>query len=307
MLRFIFFTFLSVASARPSNNRSSTQNYKTSSAGSIKSLKGDGGKPFDGNAEKLSQPLPIDTWAGKKILYVYAHIDDMEGCSAGLVSQITNTSEVYLLILTNGDKGCGNPELCGNSSNAELASIRQSEQIKSAEVLGIPTENILFMDYEDCFLSNYPSQDLHKNIVSTIRRIQPDVVFTWDLTPYLNLIPHEGWGDIGYHPDHQTSGKLTLDSVWLAQEQRVWSHIGHAWRVPELYFFAFTPTRIPDFYVDVTGEAFEKKNQACLEMHSQYSDSTDVATFLDFLGGQVAELVGLPEGRKAEGYNYVLW
>lgn len=286
---------------------SQTSKLGVNSAANLKPLQKRDGSTVDETVENHAQPFPPSKWTGKKILFVYAHIDDMEGCCAGLVSQISNISEVHLLILTNGDKGCGNAELCGNSSNAELAYIRQSEQFASAGVLGIPTKNVLFLDYEDCFLSNYPSQELQRHIVTTIRSIQPDVIFTWDPAPYLNLIPHEGWNDIGYHPDHQTSGQLTLDSVWLAQLQRAWSQLGLSWRVPELYFFAFTPTRTPDFFIDVTGEAFEKKTEAFLEMHSQYTESSEIVTFLDFVGSQVSALVGLPEGSRAEGYNYVLW
>ena len=257
-------------------------------------------KQIEESPVNFSKPLPYREWTGKKVLYVYAHIDDMEASSGGLNAEISKIVDVHLLILTNGDKGCGNQVLCGNSTNAALAAIRQTEQWNSALVLGIPKENIVFLAYEDCLLSTYPSQDVLQEIVAhIIRSIQPDVAITWDPQSYLQMTPSAGWDDMGYHPDHQKRGQLTLDSIWLAQLDRAWPHLGEAWRVSELYFWAFTPTRIPDYYFEVNEVLYDKKVKSFLAMHSQYTDENDVVTFLDFIGSQLAAHVGLSEGSKA--------
>ncbi len=259
--------------------------------------------------QKLPTTLPVDTWTGKRVLFIYAHIDDMEGSSAGLVSLLQGKAEVSLLILTNGDKGCGNVEICTNKTNADVAGIRQKEQLNSAQILGILAENVHFLSYEDCLLSTYQSAEVQQEIVGYIRKIQPHIVLTWDPTPYYDMIPSEGWEDVGYHPDHQTSGKLAVDSSWISHVDRLWPQLGAGWKIEQLYFFSFNPTKMPDFYVDVTGEPFQKKYEAFLEMKSQYTPGGEAAMdkFLVTWGTRVATQVGLPEGRVAEAFVYVLW
>lgn len=160
-----------------------------------------------------SSVLPFQDWAGKRLLFMHAHTDDMECASGGLIAQLKDVAEIFVVILTNGDKGCSNDAVCGNSTNEEIAAIRQTEQLNSAAILGIPKENVVFLPYEDCQLNSYPEQNVVRELVTNIRRIQPHIVFTWDPAPRFELIPSQGWGDIGYHPDHQTSGKRTLDAV----------------------------------------------------------------------------------------------
>lgn len=251
------------------------------------------------------EPLPYQSWAGKRVLFVYAHIDDMEASAGGLVSLISSQSEVSIAILTNGDKGCGNDALCGNTSNAELATMRQGEQYVSASLLGIEPEHIHFLDYEDCILSSYSATSIQQQITSLIRSIQPHIVITWDPTPYFDMIPSEGWGDMGYHPDHQLSGKITLDSIWSSHLSRLWPELGAAWKVEELYFWTFAPSKTPSFCVDVTGLPYQAKTAAFLAMKTQYTNPKDMTTFLDFMGRAAGTACGLDD--VAEAFTYVLW
>ena len=260
------------------------------------------------SSSATSSPLNYQKWSGQRVMFIYAHIDDMEASSGGLVALLKGIAEIYILVITNGDKGCGNTELCGNSTNSELTQIRQGEQYNSAAILGFPNENIIFLNYEDCLLDTYGTGEVEYVIVGYVRKYKPHVVITWDPVAKFDMVPSEGWDDMGYHPDHQTSGNLALNSVWNAQLSRLWPEQGY-WKISELYFWAFTPTKVPDFYVDVTGAPYETKTKSFLAMQSQYAynDSASMITFLDFMGNQSAALVGLPQGRKSEGYNYILW
>lgn len=256
-----------------------------------------------------SKPLPYENWTGKRVMFITAHIDDMEGTSAGLVALLDGKAEVSLVILTNSDKGCGNVEICTNKTAADVASIRQKEQINSAQILGIKQENINFLTYEDCLLNTYPSVQIEQELVGFIRNFQPHIVLAWDPQPYYELLPSEGWQDLGFHPDHQSSGKLALDAAWNAHLIRLWPQLGAGWRMEELYFFAFTPSKTPDFYVDVTGAPFDKKVSAFLEMKSQFTDeeAAEVELYYKLINSRVAKNAGLPLGTMAEAFNYILW
>ena len=259
-------------------------------------------------ASQPSIPLPVETWAGKTVMFIYAHIDDMEAASGGLVTRLHDIgATVHLLIMTNGDKGCSNDEICGNVSNSELVEIRKQEQYRSAEVLRIPLNNIYFLEYEDVILKTYSRSEISQKIVTLIRSVKPDVVMTWDPAPHFNMIPSEGWGDLGYHPDHQYSGELTVDAVWYASLDRLWPDLGEKWKVPETYTWAYNPEVVPSHYFDINGSPLLAKTEAFLQMRSQYSDPMQIKAMFLMLGLRMGQTCELPEKAVAEGYQYVLW
>ena len=233
----------------------------------------------------------------------------MEAASGGLVKILSDMGvEVSIVIMTNGDKGCSNPEVCDESTtNAELAEIRIQEQLNSGKILGISEENMHFLDYEDLLLKAYPRNEVSQKLVRLLRQFKPNVVMTWDVTSYFNMIPSEGWGDLGYHPDHQYSGELTLDAVWFSGEARLWPDLGAPWKPQFLYFWAYNPDVVPSHYVDITGAPHVAKTEAFLQMHSQYTDPAAMRAMLGMLGVQMQTTCNLPEGGLAEGYEYILW
>ena len=258
--------------------------------------------------QNVSAPLPIDSWKGQKIMFVYAHIDDMEAASGGLVYLLhALQAQVYIVVMTNGDKGCSNEEVCGTKTNQELADIRKQEQYKSGEILYIPKENMFFLDYEDCELKTYNRKEVNQKIVTIIRSIQPNVVMTWDSSPYFAMIPSDGWGDLGYHPDHQYAGELTVDSVWFASEGRMWPKLGSAWRPQQVYFWSYFPDITPSHCLDITGAPHAAKTSAFLQMTSQVTNATEMSGMLYSLGQIVNQNCKWAPGTMAEGYQYVLW
>lgn len=92
---------------------------------------------------------------------------------------------------------------------------------------------------------------------------------TWDTSTYFNMIPSEGWGDLGYHPDHQISGELTLEAIWFSHLIRMWLDLGPAWKPSYLYLWAYNPDIVPSHYLDITGNPHTAKTKAFLQMKSQ--------------------------------------
>jgi LmbE family N-acetylglucosaminyl deacetylase len=120
-------------------------------------------------------PLNVSNLAGKSVLFLSAHPDDIESCAGGLIQLLTKVSYV---IVTNGDKGCSN-SLCQNMSSAELAEERAKEQMAAALVLGVSTKNVHMLNYEDAMVLNTPRELIYSDLVAIVRRIQPDVIFSW--------------------------------------------------------------------------------------------------------------------------------
>lgn len=255
-----------------------------------------------------STPLPVESWVNYTVLFIYAHIDDMEAASGGLAKLLpTLKSTAHILVMTNGDKGCSNPDVCGSATNEELAEIRKQEQYESGKILGIPQEHMYFLGYEDLGLKMYPRIEVSKRIVNLIRSIQPNVIMTWDSTPYFSMTPSEGYGDLGYHPDHQYSGELTVDAIWLASNSRTWPELGTSWRTPQVYFWAYNPDIIPSHCLDITGGLHEAKTEAFLQMKSQYTNSSEIEDMFMQLGVLVSQTCQWSPGVLAEGYQFILW
>lgn len=254
--------------------------------------------------------LPVKSWEKQTVMFMYAHIDDAECLAGGLISQLTaQGSDVHLVIMTNGDKGCSNPDMCATLSREELIEQRQQEQYASAAVLSIPQENIHFLGYEDVQLKQANRTEVSEKLVGLVRNIQPSAVFCWDSTPHFNMLPNK-YGDLGYHPDHQYTGELTIDVIWMSKLDRLWPHLGQGFTVNSTYFWVTNPDYTPTHYVDISdGHALALKTRAMSMMKSQLGDNEHVQalSWMVALGVEVAANCDLPSGSVAEGYQYVLW
>ena len=70
----------------------------------------------------------------RPVLVVAPHPDDAEIGAGGTIAKwITEGRDVYYVLTTNGDKGTNDPDL----TSEDLAAIREQEQTRAAEVLGI--------------------------------------------------------------------------------------------------------------------------------------------------------------------------
>ncbi len=97
------------------------------------------------------------------ILVVGAHPDDVElGCGGTIAKHLDLGDKVFVLVMTNGDKGNHVPD--------------RSECITSLSVLGIPKENIFFGNFPDGFLTD--SQEIVNLIEDYIKRFNIVRVYT---------------------------------------------------------------------------------------------------------------------------------
>jgi LmbE family N-acetylglucosaminyl deacetylase len=79
-------------------------------------------------------PMRDTQFVRQRVLFAVAHPDDIEGLAGGLVLALRQQgTEVFYLIMTNGDKG----GMCYNSSNVffncskeALATLRRAEQVR---------------------------------------------------------------------------------------------------------------------------------------------------------------------------------
>jgi LmbE family N-acetylglucosaminyl deacetylase len=197
----------------------------------------------------------------ERAMVIVAHPDDAEFLAGGSVALwAQNSTAVTYVIVTNGDKGTDDPNL----TSEELAALREDEQRRAAEHLGVA--QVLFLGYPDSMLQ--PTLDVRRDLVRVIRQHRPNVVVTFDPTNrfiaanYLN------------HPDHRAAGDAALDAVFPAARDRLtfpelFTEEGLApHKVEELWMGA---AREPNHWVDIE-PVLQDKIEALRLHHSQLDD-----------------------------------
>lgn len=203
--------------------------------------------------------------AGKTVLAVGAHPDDLEfGCAGVVAKWVKEGATVYYLITTDGSKGSEDHTI----PHEEMVKIRHNEQEKAAKVLGV--NKVFFLDFIDGEFE--VSHETRKGIVKVIRQVKPDIVITWDPTYFYSAKQ----GRIN-HPDHRNTGEATLDAVFpFARNMRTYPELleedlkSHS--VKEVLLFNREKS---NFFVDIS-ETFEIKLEALSKHVSQFDNFEEV-------------------------------
>lgn len=189
------------------------------------------------------------------LMLVAPHPDDPEMGMGGTVACYTAAGKrVLYVICTNGDKGSSDP----NMTSETLIKIREAEQRKAAEMLGV--QEILFLGYPDQGLED--CTEFRKRLVRLIREYRPETVATTD--PYRRYI---------WHRDHRLCGVVTLDAVFPGARDRL--------AYPDLLAEGLMPHKVkeilcwgsedPNYSVDISA-TFRKKMAAVACHRSQFGN-----------------------------------
>jgi LmbE family N-acetylglucosaminyl deacetylase len=159
-----------------------------------------------------------------KLLAVLAHPDDESlGFGGTLAKYASEGVEVSLVTATRGQAGRhglhprGSPEHPGPDA---LGRIREAELRAAASTLGI--RDVALLDYQDQALDRADPREAIGQIVTHVRRIQPDVVLTF------------GQDGAYGHPDHIAICQLTTAAVVAAAHGNASAH-----QVSKLYYIAW--------------------------------------------------------------------
>ncbi len=193
----------------------------------------------------------------QRALVIGAHPDDNDiGCGGTLARLIRQGWDVTYIVCTNGNKGSHDPEI----SPYQLSEIREAEQLKAAEVLGV--QRVIFLRYNDGELE--PTLALRAEMALYIRHFKPHLVFS-----------HDPWRMYMLHPDHRAVGFAVIDGLVSARDHLYMpglSQIGlTVWRPHTLYLWS---AENPDHVEDIS-ETLEQKIAALREHHSQFDRLDD--------------------------------
>jgi len=181
-----------------------------------------------------AQPVQLEKLEGKTILLFTPHPDDDTFCCAGTLALLAKRhNNIHIFIYTNDDKGSYDPEM----TSERLARIRSAEEEESCRIIGIPKQNIHWLQFHDGMLEYANPKDLVEEVTKIIRTYRPDLVMSID----------PGSDYVRWHKtDHRMAANNTIDAIRAAEwhlyfpNQRL--HDGlEPWKVPMEAYFYVTP------------------------------------------------------------------
>jgi LmbE family N-acetylglucosaminyl deacetylase len=234
----------------------------------------------------------VDDSEVARILVIAAHPDDVDFGQAGTVATWTDAGiEVVYCIVTNGDAGGSDVSV----SRADMAVLRQTEQIAAAKCVGV--SDVRFLGYPDGRVE--ASLDLRRDLARVIRQVRPDRVTCPSPERNYARIPTS-------HPDHRAVGSAALDAVYPDAR--------NPFAFPELAADGLEPWTVhqvwisggpqPDRFVDIT-DTFDRKIAALRAHESQTGQMDNLADMLRGWLSRAAQMGGLAEGRLAEAFQTI--
>ena len=224
------------------------------------------------------------------LLLVLAHPDDESFLAAGTIARCVEAGvRVGLMCATRGQRG-KTSDLC---TIEELPQVREAELREAARVLGI--HELEFSPYQDQHLTEAPPDDMRRRVVRMVRRMRPQVVFTFD--------PHGS----NQHTDHVAISRFAMDGVAAAADGRWYPEEGEGWQVERVLWPAmlrvweleYMPERESypgvDYLIDVS--AYRDRKEAALRAHrTQWSGLSKL--FLAKPGGMSWEAFRVGAGSR---------
>ncbi len=196
-------------------------------------------------------------WVPQSAMTIFAHPDDMEFSCGGTLAKWSKAGcEITVVLCTSGNVGTHD----GHYTPDTLAAVREAEQHKACEVLGV--KHLEFLRHDDGRL--VADLTLRRELVGLIRRYKPEVVFCGDP----NLV---FWGPNRInHPDHRAAALAAIDAIFpCASMELLWPEEGPVHEVHGIYVRAFD---VLDTWIDVAS-TIELKIKALREHHSQLDDN----------------------------------
>jgi LmbE family N-acetylglucosaminyl deacetylase len=178
------------------------------------------------------------------LLAVFAHPDDEAFGTGGTIACYADSGvDVVLVCATRGEAGeISDPSF---ATPETLGQVREEELRCAAETMGV--KELIVLDYRDSGMADTPENDdprafinapanaVISNLVGIIRRVQPQIIVTFE--------PNGGYG----HPDHIAIHHHTVSAFHAAADPSYNPETGSPWQTKRMFY-----TAIPrSFFIDM--------------------------------------------------------
>lgn len=175
----------------------------------------------------------MTTWAGKSVIAVEAHPDDVELAVMGTLAKLANAgADVTICSITDGSRGGnGDPDATAD----QIAALRFQEATNAARVIGA---DFITLNAVDAYLTE--TLELRLQLVDILRSRKADTVFCPPPTDYQD--------------DHTVTSTMTAQSCHLVPVGLVQTDTAALSWTPALYYYdsLFGLDFEPDFWVDIS-------------------------------------------------------
>src|SRR6266566_8937822 len=251
--------------------------------------------------ESVQKPeVPVEKWTAKTIMLNGAHADD-DAMSHGTLAMLqAHGNQIYIVTLTTGNVGTQDPNL----SRTQLGQIRREEELAALAELGIPGGHYINLGYDDGLLEFEDRKAVVENLVRSIRKIRPDVLFAFDPGKR-----YQRW----HKSDHRAAAYLAADAaraaMWrLLFEGQIIQEGLREYMIPE-YLFYDSAKEDENMRIDI-GEFVEKRVSAGAKYVSQFGPGWNKykpqlsVVELKKMRDSVRAAIRMKDGRPIEGFRY---
>ncbi len=135
----------------------------------------------------------------KTTMILAAHPDDETlGCGGTIARKVKQGFKVIIVVLTRGEKLFQVMlDIQESPSPDEVANIRRAETTRAVGILGVPEENLVFLDFGDATLDQHKDAAV-KKVIALLEEYTPAELY------YLNENEH--------HPDHRASNQIAREA-----------------------------------------------------------------------------------------------
>lgn len=229
----------------------------------------------------------------KKVMFVYAHPDDAEMYSGGLIARLKSEGyDILHVKMTKGNKGSRQE----NYTEMELAKIRETEDEAGLEVLGLKSEDSINLDLGDGEVEN--NLKTIEKLVFQIRSFKPDIIVTHN--PEKVVIRDDAGELYLNHRDHRNTAITVVDAAYPYSRDNLF--------FPEQLKSGLTPHVVTEFlFVDSWGDPdlvqfdvtkfYDQKIKAIGSHKSQYGEEKAQGA-ADYFAPE-------KESRRYEQFRYV--
>lgn len=141
-----------------------------------------------------TQVDPVEFFPGK-LLIVAPHMDDELLACGGVMARLPEKEHIYVVYATDGMKS-PSPILPHDQISPDLGEVRRKESVEAVGLLGVPRENLAFLQLPEARLDSHIAALRHA-LLETIDSITPDCI----------LMPFR----FDRHPDHLAINQVLTD------------------------------------------------------------------------------------------------
>ncbi len=143
----------------------------------------------------------------ERVMVIFAHPDDAELYCGGTIARLTGSGKRVMSIkMTSGDRGSRQEKI----TQEELKRIRETEDKKSMEVLGIKKEDNIYLGITDGAVEN--NEETIGKLVKLIRNFKPNLIITHNPEDVIiRFDKNTNWIN---HRDHRNTGITAIDAVY---------------------------------------------------------------------------------------------